>query len=314
MVCAAVRTFNSICCGVFLCGLLVGLARAERFDTTTGQAYSGEAVSFNEKGLVIRLDDGSYAERLDWGKFTQGSLKALAKNPKAAAFVEPFLEPAEENTAAVTREAIVIKTDYPKLERPPAQSVLKAVFSSSVGLVACLLFYAANLYAGYEISIFRARPAALVCGVAAVLPVIGPIIFLCLPTRIESKEGIVQEPAVDKEFYHVGDQPPPGPEAAELVDSAPGLPATETFARGEFTFNRRFFETKFPGFFGVIRREADKEMVLVFKAARGHYTVERITRLGVNELHVQVVRGTASEEVMIPFQEIQQVTLKHRDA
>ena len=47
-----------------------------------------------------------------------------------------------------------------------------------------LLLYAANIYAGYEISIFRARPPALVCGVSAVLPLIGPIIFLSMPTKI----------------------------------------------------------------------------------------------------------------------------------
>ena len=51
-----------------------------------------------------------------------------------------------------------------------------------------LLLYAANIYAGYEISIFRARPAALVCGVSAVLPFIGPIIFLSLPTQMAPAE------------------------------------------------------------------------------------------------------------------------------
>ena len=37
-------------------------------------------------------------------------------------------------------------------------------------------------------------------------------------------------------------------------DKAPGpaIPPTVTYQRGQFTFNRRFFETKFPGFFGVV--------------------------------------------------------------
>jgi hypothetical protein len=42
----------------------------------------------------------------------------------------------------------------------------------------------------------------------------------------------------------------------------PDQPQTEVFQRGQFTFNRRFFETKFSGFFGMMRREADKDMVL----------------------------------------------------
>jgi len=40
----------------------------------------------------------------------------------------------------------------------------------------------------------------------------------------------------------------------------------------------------------------------------------RITRIAANELHLQVQKGHASEEVMIPFIEIQEVRLKHKDA
>ena len=47
------------------------------------------------------------------------------------------------------------------------------------------MIYGANIYAGFEIAVFRARPKALVMGVAAVLPIVGPIIFLSLPTQIE---------------------------------------------------------------------------------------------------------------------------------
>jgi len=91
-------------------------------------------------------------------------------------------------------------------------------------------------------------------------------------------------------------------------------PATTTFQRGQFTFNRRFFETKFPGFFGVVRRDADRDMLLVIKAARGEYAGERISRIAANDLHLEVKKGEASHEVMIPFQEIQQIQLKHKNA
>ena len=79
-------------------------------------------------------------------------------------------------------------------------------------------------------------------------------------------------------------------------------------------FNRRFFETKFPGFFGVVRREAEKDMVLIIKAARGEHIVDRISRIAANDLHAQVRKGQASEEVMIPFTEIQEIRLKHKDS
>ncbi len=90
--------------------------------------------------------------------------------------------------------------------------------------------------------------------------------------------------------------------------------AAVVFHRGEFTFNRRFFETKLGGFFGVVRREQERNQVVVIKAARGEFVAQRITRIAANELHVQVQRGHASEEVMVPFQEIQEVQIKQRTA
>jgi hypothetical protein len=101
-----------------------------------------------------------------------------------------------------------------------------------------------------------------------------------------------------------------GPDAA----AAAALPQTTSYQRGQFTFNRRFIETKFPGFFGVVRRDADKDMVLVIKAARGEYIGQRISRIAANDLHLQVQHGHATEEVMVPFQEIQEIRLKHKDA
>jgi hypothetical protein len=100
----------------------------------------------------------------------------------------------------------------------------------------------------------------------------------------------------------------------EAVKQQPALPPTTTYQRGQFTFNRRFIETKFPGFFGVIRRDADRDMVLIIKSSRGEYVGQRISRIAANDLHLQVQRGHATEEVMIPFVEIQEIKLKHKDA
>jgi hypothetical protein len=100
----------------------------------------------------------------------------------------------------------------------------------------------------------------------------------------------------------------------EAPKTASDLPPTTKYQRGQFTFNRRFFETKFPGFFGVVRRDADRDMVLVIKSARGEYVGQRISRIAANDFHLQVQRGAATEEIMIPFQDIQEIVLKHKDA
>ena len=44
------------------------------------------------------------------------------------------------------------------------------------------------------------------------------------------------------------------------------------------------------------------------------YRSQRISRIASNDLHLQVQKGNASEEIMIPFQEIQEIQLKHKDA
>jgi hypothetical protein len=189
-----------------------------------------------------------------------------------------------------------------------------------------LLLYAANLWAAYEVSIFRAQSVPMVCGLSAVVPIIGPIVFLSMPTRIQPTEvawdvppGEAAAAPAEEAVNPMQDSSVAHPEGLKLADAgphpaAPTLPPTQTFQRGQFTFNRRFFETKFAGFFGVVRREADKDMVLEIKAARGHYVANRITRIAANDVHLQVPKGPASEEVMVPFTEIQEIKLKHKDA
>jgi len=319
-----VRKLHFICIGLLLCGLLLGIARAETFQLADGESLSGEIVSFNESGLVMRQPDGKYSERIPWSRFSQADLKKLGENQKITQFVEPFIEVSQEDR--IQKTAVDVKP-VPRLDRPAPQSLLGALFSSSVGIFLVLAVYAANIYAAYEIAVFRARPKVLTCGVSVVLPIVGPIIFLCMPTNIERvPEDVLTETAAAAPAYAV----PPSPEAQaaaaaeaqsnlHLAQSAAGhggapLPPTQTFQRGAFTFNRRFLETKFPGFFGVVRRDAEKDMVLLVKAARGTYVAQRISRITSNDMHLEVHKGAASEEVLVPFSEIQEIQLKHKDA
>ena len=43
-------------------------------------------------------------------------------------------------------------------------------------------------------------------------------------------------------------------------------------------------------------------------------SAQRISRIAANDLHLQVQKGAATEEVMIPFQDIQEIVLQHKDA
>lgn len=313
------RGFYIFGIGLCLCGLLAGGVHAETFQLTDGQSLTGDIISFNEIGLILRLGDEKYSERVPWTKLSQADLKLLQQKPKLAPLVEPFIEIPQAERAKKTE--VPLKA-VERLEHPAKGSLLGALFGSSVGLVSLMLIYLANLYAAYEISVVRAYPLALVCGIAAVAPLIGPVVFLCLPTRIAS----AQEWKPGQAHAHAPVAAETAPEAAatesglksapaEAVKAAaPALPQTQVFQRGQFTFNRRFFETKFAGFFGLVRRDPEKDMVLVFKTARGQFVANRLTRITANDLHAEVRKGTATQEVSVAFLEIQEIQLKHKDA
>jgi hypothetical protein len=92
------------------------------------------------------------------------------------------------------------------------------------------------------------------------------------------------------------------------------VPQTIVYPRGQFTFNRRFFETKFAGFLKMVPGEAERDRLLHFKSARGEYTGHRLSKVEPNEVYLQVRKGNATEEVMIPYTEIYEVQVKHKDA
>ena len=296
-------------------------AGADTFPLTDGTSVTGDVISYDDHGVLFRLSVDKYAPRVPWTKFSQDALKQLSKNPKIRALAEPFIEAAPTEERA--KKAEVKVHDVSRLELPPKQSLFNALFSSSVGLVVLMLIYAANIFAGYEIAVVRSRPIALVMGVAVVLPILGPIIFLVLPVRVESPKTAAPQPeAAPHTFAVPGAAAPPAAAGIHIVEaswqkdaSAAASPSEpQIFQRGQFTFNRRFFETKFSGFFAMIRRESDKNLMLTVKTGRALFVIERITRIATNEMHVEVLQGAGKQEVMVTFSEIVEVQLKPKPA
>jgi len=304
------------------------MARGDTFHFTDGRTVTGDIVGMNDDGVVLKQADGSYGDRIPWTKFSQADLKNLEQDPKAAQFVEPYIEQSKEDV--MKRTEVEVK-EFPKLPRPAKHSLIAALLTSGMGLFIFVMVYGGNLYAAWEIAVFRAQSPPLVCGISAVAPFIGPIVFLAMPTRLKPKEAewkapaeerldsgvaaaIAAEEAVPVEEHPVAEIAPAGAApAAHAAPAAANVPAAKVFARGQFTFNRRFFETQMPGFFAIARPEADKDKVLTVKSARGIHIAQRICRISANDLTLQVQKGVASEEVTVPFVEIQEVQLKHKD-
>jgi hypothetical protein len=324
-----VRRFYLAGFGLWLCVWLAGSLAAETFQLLDGTTLTGEIIPpAKDDGLNIKIAPGKY-QRLAWTNLSQTTLQELAKNPnpEIVKYAEPLIEITEEQKLKKTE--VVIKENYPRLTRPEKGSLVGALFGSSIGLVSLLLLYAANIYAGYQIATVRAFPPVMVCGAAAVAPVIGPIVFLCLPTRVKSAAAETREEtsadaafaeAVATSHASMADAPADAaPSSLHLAQpppaaSPPALPEAQVFKRGQFTFNRRFIETKFSGFFGIVRRDPDKDMILLIKSTRGEFPASRITRIAANDMHIEVRKGTATNEVPIAFVEIQEIQLKHKDA
>ena len=297
-------------------------AVAITLEMTDGSKVQGEIILAKPDGLQIRVDANKY-EKLEWSKFTQSTLAELKKDNKLAPFVEPYIEVPQDEKIKKTEVAI---KEVPRLERPPKGSILGAMFSSSVGIVCLLLLYGANIYAGYQIAVVRAYPPAMVCGISAVAPIIGPVIFLCLPTKMPASEDELaeqqQEQAAPAETYSASyggtaatqSSSSEGESQSTSASHSAAVPQTQSFKRGQFTFNRRFIETKFAGFFGMLRKDAEKDLLLVIKSARGEFVATRISDIGGTDMKVDVHSGGASQQVQIPFGEILEMQIKHKDA
>jgi hypothetical protein len=299
-----------------LVGLWLPQGRAETFRLTDGQELTGKVISADAQGLVMQKEDGSFV-RTPWNKFTDQALKELAKRKDVRKYIEALLEPEEEETQKQVAREIKYR-EPPRLPRPDPQAGLGAIFSGSIGLVFLVLLYAANLYAAYEVALFRNYPWLLVCGLALILPVATQVVFLCMPTRVPAAEAPAVSPAVEAaatQVYHL-----PGQSAAaeaEAVTPAPGAPAhapPQIYVRGQYTFNRRFFETKLAGFMKAVPGEAERDMVMEVHSLRGTVVSNRIARVMPNEVSFLVQKGTASDEIIIPFTEIREIRVRHKDA
>ena len=177
-----------------------------------------------------------------------------------------------------------------------------------MGLFILLALYAANLYAGYEVAAVRGRPIAVVMSLAAVLPVVGPIIFLAMPVKMEAP------PEETAEAEAAGEPPPPEEiQIAEASWQKPEHPQAQpqVFARGKFTFNKRFIETKFADFIGGATGELAKNYTLEIATTQERFVIVRITQINTDAVVFDAVqRGTAT----VTLAEIQEIILNPKSA
>jgi hypothetical protein len=293
-----------------LAGSAFAAAVPEMLFEFDGGSVKGRAMPSKEISvrLMIQVTGGGYTN-VAWSRFSQATIQRLSNLPGYSVYATPFLDVPPQNPPEGPK--IVIKS-VKRMDRPAGAGL----FASPGMWMIFFLLYAANIYAGYEIAIYRHRNPLLLASLSAIGPIIVPVIYVSLPSAV-TEEAVEEAPAeaVEGEAAPAEAAPAEAAPAAE-AEAAPAQPQFQTtsYMRGQTTFNRRFFETKLAGYLKVVPGEAEKDMVLAITATRGSYVGKRLVRVSPNELTLLVVKGEASQEVMIPFSEISEVRIQHKDA
>jgi hypothetical protein len=296
------------------------IASAAVYRLANGNILEGEFTHADEEGMVIKLDAGEFSRRAPWINVSQETLRELAQDPEIREFAEPFIEPTPEELAASReRKEIIVRQVPTRFERPAELPGLFAGLLTPIGLLLLAILMGANLYAAYEVALYRQQSVPVVCAVSFFLPLLGPIIFLALPTQSDASEPAYEVPtevagAVARKTTGMVAAKPSGLSLAAAEKAGPGAAHSQpqVYNRGDHTFNRRFFESKFPGFFRVVPGEAEKDLVLVFKCVKNEFVGKRISRISSNELHLQLLN--TGNEVSISFNDITSVMVRHKDA
>jgi hypothetical protein len=304
-----VRKFLTVL-GLWL-GLTAGVYAADTYTLADGSTLSGDIVKSDDHDAMVHTSGDTYTN-IAWPQFSQDSLKQLSSNPKYAAWVSPFIAPPPANHNSQANIAV-----HQERLKSPAElqsSLFGGLFHSSLGLFILLLVYAANLYAAFEISIVRGKPMGAVMGLSAILPIVGPIIFVAQPLKAP-EEAPVEEMPPDG-------GPPVTPGASGGAGQGQGTddiqivsaswqgsqeekkPQPQIFARGKFTLNKRFIETKFAGFIGELKGDG-KNFNMELKTLKSTIAVECIKQVGQADAIVETPTG----QMTVPFSDIQEIKL-----
>ncbi|HEV8543125.1 MAG TPA: hypothetical protein VGR78_12085 [Verrucomicrobiae bacterium] len=312
--------------GVALLFFLLGLfpVAAGEYRLTNGDVLKGEAASFSDDGLVVRLDIGGFSPRTPWGKFTQETLKELMQNTQAKEFVEPYIDiPLEIKEKEKQKKKDIKVAEPPRVPVVEGKIGFFAAMANPLGFTLLGALYLANLYAGVQIARFRGRPVPLVVGVSAIAPIVGPSIFLALPGHAVTRPdgaAAAPEPAATEGVNPMQQALPSGMAVSSLGLASAGhggkgggnAAYNQVYTRANTTFDRKFFESKFTGFFRVIPVEPEKDLVIVIKTAKQEFIGTRISRISGSEVHFQLQRGGA--EASVPFGEITEVLIRPKGA
>ena len=295
--------------------------RAAEYKLADGTVLSGRPASMNEQGVSIELEDGTITKRTPWNKFHQQALKKFAAEfanstrvtPATKVLINSLILPDPPLNAGATNEVEaplpvvpeVIKAPRAALvkvegfERPLADPSFFAALSSSMGFLALLLLIGANFYAAYEVALFKDRSVALVMGVS-VVPIIGPLVFFCMPPRTPKSSNPEAEEVAPAETA-----------SQQAVTSTSSENPDSIFYRsGEMTINRRFIETKLAGFMKMVPSGDYKNLWLAVRTADGEFWTQNITKTTQESMTVKTPVENVWDHREISYFQIKEMEIR----
>ncbi len=295
---------------------------AADYKLVDGTVLTGTVASPNDIGVVISLEDGTLTKRTPWNKFSQEALKKFAaefekdprRTPQVKFLVSSLIKVEPPPNAGATNEVEaplpvvpeVIKAPRAALvkvegfERPLADPSFFAAMSSSIGFLALLVVLGANFYAAYEVAIFKHRPVALVMGVS-VVPVIGPLVFFCMPPATPKASRSAAAEAAPAEEGH---------QQAAASTASSDNPDSVFYRPGEVTINRRFIETKLTGFMKMVPTGDYKNLWLAVRTADGEFWTQYITKTTQESMTVKTPVENVWDHREISYFQIQEMEIR----
>jgi hypothetical protein len=296
--------------GLALGWVLATFAADLNLSLTDGSTLAGEVTKHDDNGL--QLHSGDTYTNIAWGRLTQDSLKQLAGDPKIRPLVEPFIEPEASQHAPKTEIKI---HPVQRLELPANPSLFGGLVSSPVGKFILFILFLANLFAAYEVAIVKARPPLPVIGVSALLPIIGPVMFLAMKMKAVTATETHAEHAAPAGTQAASAQAQAANPEIEIGEASWKKPEekkieAQVFTRGKFTFNKKFVETKFAGFVGTEPKGDALKFWMEVKSPAVHIGAAYIESVGMTE----AVFMTDNGQVTVPLADIQEIKLNPRPA
>jgi hypothetical protein len=289
------------------------------FKLINEEMMSGVPVSFTVEGFVLRTDIGAHTRRIPYGELSQEAVNLLVnKFPDAKPFAQAFIDISSAQVGSLTKLPSI--QDPMRPDRPNTASSMFGAFSSTFGYVIIGIAILFNVIAGAAVAGFRNRPTALVCGVSIIMPILGPIMFLCLP-GIETEAAATGPvdydsiaPGADNMTEDGGKQigkgvaiPKSGKKLSFSTGGSKGGSSSSSGGTGNYDsslftadnteFNRRYFEASFSAFFRVVPGPKEKILAIEIKTARNQYRVKRFSRIAQNEIFAELHNTQGEEKI-----------------